>query len=313
MHPMACQSARVPRQACVPERLCRGPFTIAEARAAGITTDQLRGESWMRVARGWYRWAAGPGGERHRLATLAASLPPGAAFSGPTAARLHGLELAEADPPEVVVPHDSSVSGRAQARVRKIQLAPGDVVIRDGLPVTSPLRTCFDMAGRLPLVEAVIGVDMALHAGLVELEALRRYVAARRGVAGVVGARRVVDLAEPKAESPMETRLRLLLVRAGLPRPQAQVELRDARGSFVGRPDLYYPQARLGLEYDGENHRDRLISDNRRQNGLQALGVLLLRYTGADLRDRPTQVVREVRRALARGPFPGKGGLPGAF
>ena len=111
----------------------------------------------------------------------------------------------------------------------------------------------------------------------------------------------------------MESRLRLLLVQGGLPRPEAQVELHDARGRFVGRPDLFYRAEQLGLEYDGENHRDRLVSDNRRQNALQALGVRLLRYTGADLRERPAVVVGEVRRALARArqaPFLHTPGLP---
>lgn len=300
----------MPRDAHVPESLRHGPFTLAQARAAGVTPDQLRGRSWSRVAQGWYRWAGSPlGDERDRLATIAASLPGFGAFSGLTAARLHRLDLPEADPPEVVVPPDSKVSGRARASVRKIQLAPGDVVWRDGLPLTSPLRTCFDLAGRLPLVEGVIAIDMALHTRLIDLDSFRRYVGERPGVQGVVGARRVIELAEPKAESPMETRLRLLLLREGLPRPLAQVELRDARGSFVGRPDLYYPEARLGLEYDGENHRDRLTSDNRRQNGLHAIGVELLRYTGADLRERPTQVASEVRQALARRPFPGNPAL----
>lgn len=297
------------RAAHIPESLRQGPFKLAEAQAAGVSPDQLRGASWRRVAQGWYRWVGSEGGERARLATIAASLPDGGAFAGRTAGRLHGLDLVEPDLPEVVVPHDSQVSGRAQATVRKIQLAPGDVVWSDGLPLTSPLRTCFDLAGRLPLVEAVVAIDMALHAGLVDLDVFQRYVLAACGVQGVVGARRVVELAEPQAESPMETRLRLLLVRAGLPRPQAQVELQDAAGSFVGRPDLYYPDARLGVEYDGENHRDRMTSDNRRQNGLQAIGVQLLRYTGADLRERPDQIVTDVRRALARGPFPGKPAL----
>lgn len=305
----ACHSSGMPRDAYVPASLCHGPFSLAEARAAGLTPDHLRGSSWRRIVRGWYRWEGSSAGERIRLAAIASSFPRGSAFSGLTAARLYGLDLPEADPPEVVVPHDSKVSGRAGARVRKIQLAPGDVVWRDGFSVTSPLRTCFDLAGRLPVVDALVALDMALHAGLVDLQAFQRYVAMRQGVAGVVGARRALELAEPKAESPMETRLRLLLVRAGLPRPQAQVELRDARGLFVGRPDLYYPEARLGLEYDGENHRERLISDNRRQNGLQEIGVLLLRYTGPDLRERPAQIVAEVRRALARRPFPGNPAL----
>lgn len=291
----------MPRHARIPMALRRGPFTLAQAEAAGISADQLRGTVWRRLARGWYCLAEQPGEETMRLRAAADSLPWGSGFSGPTAGRLYGLQVPNPARPEVTVPDYSRVAARTDVRVRRLHLRPGDVIWRDGLPLTSPLRTCFDLAGRLPLVEAVVAIDMALHQGLIDLEEFGAYVADRRGVAGVIGARRALELVEPKAESPMETRLRLLLIRGGLPRPEAQVELRDSRGGFVGRPDLYYPQARLGIEYDGENHRDRLVSDNRRQNGLHALGVMLLRYTGPDLRERPEAVVDEVRSALARG------------
>jgi len=299
----------------VPDVLRHAPFTIAQALAAGLTPEQLRGQAWMSVSRGWYRWVGLADGTDPRLRALADALPAGGAFAGLTAARLLGLDLPEPGCLEVVVPHDSGVTRRGDARVRCVQLAVGDVIWRAGLPVTSPERTCFDLSGRLPLTEGVVAIDMALHQRLIELDLFRAYIDERSGVAGVVGARRVVELAEPKAESPMETRLRLLLMQHGLPRPEAQVELHDAGGRFVGRPDLFCREARLGIEYDGENHRDRLVSDNRRQNALQALGISLLRYTGADLRERPEAVVAEVRHALARpskSPFLHTPGLPSA-
>lgn len=292
----------MPRHPCVPDHLRSGPFTIAQALAAGVSPEQLRGKAWRRLSRGWYCWAGVDPGTDARLTIIAEALPAGGALAGLTAARLHGLELPEGGCVEIVVPPNSGVSRRGDARVRCVKLAPGDVLWRGGLPLTSPLRTCFDLAHRLPLVAAVAAIDMALHQGLIELEEFRHYVEAQSGAGGVVRARRVLDLAEPKSESPMETRLRLLLVRSGLPRPEAQVELHDARGRFVGRPDLFYREASLGLEYDGENHRDRLVSDNRRQNALQAIGVTLLRYTYSDLYERPEAVVREVRQALARAP-----------
>ena len=96
----------------------------------------------------------------------------------------------------------------------------------------------------------------------------------------------------------METRLRMLLVLSGLPRPAAQVPLHDRSGRFIGRPDLYYPEHRLGLEYDGTTHRESLADDNRRQNRLLAAGIHLLRFTGGDVLSRPDQVVAQVRAML---------------
>lgn len=111
--------------------------------------------------------------------------------------------------------------------------------------------------------------------------------------------RRVLEFAEAATESPMETRLRMLLVLNGLPRPEVQVTLRNETGSFVGRPDLYYPDHRLGLEYDGETHRASLVEDNRRQNRLLLAEVRLLRFTAADVLRREDEVVTQVRNALA--------------
>jgi len=56
----------------------------------------------------------------------------------------------------------------------------------------------------------------------------------------------------------METRLRWLLINARLPRPEVQTNLHDDEGRFLGRADLYYPSARLVIEFDGGNHRERL-------------------------------------------------------
>jgi very-short-patch-repair endonuclease len=98
----------------------------------------------------------------------------------------------------------------------------------------------------------------------------------------------------------METRLRLLLVLAGLPRPLAQISLCDEDGHFVGRPDFYYPPHRLALEYDGSGHRENLTGDNRRQNRMVDAGYRLLRFTAADVLSAPDSVVALVRRALSQ-------------
>lgn len=290
---------RVVSQRChVPDQLKSGVFSIHEARALGLTGEDLRTSVWRRVAHGWYRWKGCPPQEEHLLKVVASTLPKGGAFSGLTAARLLGIVAPSPKRPEVVVPDVTRVANRAPATVRCIQLGPHDVVTRNGFPVTSPARTCFDLAGRLPLIEAVAAVDMALHEGHLSPEAFEGYVARHRGVHGVVKARKVLPHLEPRSESPMESRLRMLLVLNGLDRPEAQVSLCDMAGGFVARVDLYYPEARLAVEYDGEQHRDQLTADNRRQNRLRDLGVSLLRYTAPDLRERSEQVVAQVRAAL---------------
>jgi very-short-patch-repair endonuclease len=213
-------------------------------------------------------------------------LPEWAAFSGRTAAWLHGLDVAPCEPIEVILRH--------------IELDDPEVVMRRGFRTTTLLRTLFDLSRQLSLVEAVVVADMALHARLIPRDELRDWIDRQAGRKGVGAARRVLDLAEPAAESPMETRLRMLLVLNGLPRPEVQVTIRDQSGGFVGRPDLYYSDHRLGLEYDGGTHRVSLVDDNRRQNRLLTAGVRLLRFTSSDVLRHPEGVLAQVRDMLIK-------------
>src|SRR6266513_4577379 len=123
-------------------------------------------------------------------------------------------------------------------------------------------------------------------------------VADFKGRPGAARLRRLTELAGP-AESPMETRLRWLLITAGLPRPEVQADLHDARGRFIARTDLFYRAARLAIEFDGGNHRERLVSDDRRHNLITGAGFRLLRFTSADVYQRPDVVAAQVRGALA--------------
>jgi len=143
------------------------------------------------------------------------------------------------------------------------------------LPATTIARTLLDLRGRLSPVEHLVLADEVLRLGL----------------------GRHHELAEP-AESPMETRLRWLLLEAGLPRPQVQIDLCDAKNRFLGRADLYYPEARLVIEYDGANHRDRMTEDLRRQNAILSAGYKLLRFSAADLNQRPDAIVAQITRLL---------------
>jgi hypothetical protein len=99
----------------------------------------------------------------------------------------------------------------------------------------------------------------------------------------------------------METRLRWLLIQAGLPRPEVQTNLHDGNGRFIGRADLYYRAAKLILEYDGGNHRERLVEDDRRQNLLIGAGFRLLRFTATDVHNRPEVIETQVRGSLISG------------
>ncbi|MBL7498372.1 hypothetical protein I6A84_44310 [Frankia sp. CNm7] len=254
---------------------------------------------------------------------------PGAAICGLTAARLLGFgsaaDAADQAPIELLVANRGAkraVRGVTQVP-RRGELDSRDVVEVAGLALTAPTRTLADVALAAACREdAVSLMDAALRRGLVADLAAARSATARRP-----GRRRVEPwwaLADGRAESVLETRARLLLVDHGLRPEELQWEVHDQRGLFVARVDLAYPSRQVAVEADGvkihggppatppstRDSRDRsrsatpryrvdpLFQDRRRQNGLTRLGWRVVRVTWADLRDRPSQVIQEVRETL---------------
>ena len=284
------------RRPLIPDELTSRPFHFEEAWRHGLTKYNLDGPTWTRLGGGYYALREIADLPLVRLAAAAQRLPGAGVFSGCTAAWLHGLDVEPCNPIEVTVPIGCSVRRLAGISVERCVEIEKSIVKR--LPVTPRVRTVADLGCRLPLVEAVVVLDMALQGHLVVAEELCKWASMHLGYRGVRRLRRAIELAEPAVESPMESRLRVLLVLAGLPRPQVQVPLRDQSGLFVGRPDLYYPCQRLAIEYDGATHRESLAADNRRQNRLVNAGYRLLRFTAADVLSAPHAIVSLVRQAL---------------
>jgi very-short-patch-repair endonuclease len=292
--------------------LTRGPFTVAEAKGAGLSWEALQAPRWQRLARGQYAFAALRRDVDLELQAVQRRLPEEAAFSGQTAGWIHGLDLNPCSPIEATVARDVPVRAIVGAKLRRASLAPSDVSNFRGFRVTTPLRTASDLGSRRDLVECVVALDMALHAELVDMTPLEQWVQSHSGSHGIKRLRRAVSLAEARSESPMETRLRLELVRARLPAPCVQKELYDSSGAFLARVDLFYPDIRLVIEFDGQNHRDRLVSDLRRQNALVEAGYEVLRFTAADLatKGRAGGIVRHaVARLRRRSSTHGQSGL----
>ncbi|WP_233492187.1 endonuclease domain-containing protein [Blastococcus sp. TF02A-30] len=271
-----------------------------------LTPGALRSSAWRRLFRGVYADARLPDSLGVRIRGARLLLPPGAVFSGRTAAYLHGATgLADrAGPVEATLPAGERCGPVQGMRVRRVVVPPSEVVESDGWRFTTGLRTALDIARWEPLLEAVPALDVLLRAGVVGDAALRAAAAARGG-RGSVQARRAVELADRRAESQPESRLRVILTLAGLP-PVPQHVVRGPGGEFAGRVDLAYPELRLAIEYDGAWHAEdgQFAADRRRLNRLTAAGWTVLHVTAADLRE-PVTLVRRVR-ALIRAATAGK-------
>jgi hypothetical protein len=144
----------------------------------------------------------------HRLEAARLRLPETAAFSGLTAAWLHGLDVRPCDPIEATVPEGEGVSARSGIALRRSEFAKGDVVSLRDFRATSARRTIAEVCARLELIEGVAMADMALHAGLLKISELGSWAEAHGGYRGIRKLRRVIRFVDAAAESPMESRLR---------------------------------------------------------------------------------------------------------
>lgn len=262
------------------------PFRGTEAIARGLLTeDRLYGPSFRRLFPDVYL----PADHELDLATRSRAayllvLDRGGVLAGYSAAHLLGADCApRTAPAEVMVPRfHKSWPG---LRVRYGVAAAADLVRREDCLVTGPGRTAWDLARRLPLVEAVVVVDALARRTTFRPADLLERRAQQRGARNCRRLDDVVALADPRAESPGETRLRVRLVRAGLPPPQTQHVIVDEYGFELARADLAYPEAKLAIEYDGDVHFDRRGGQRDRQRDviLAGYGWLTVRFVRDDL------------------------------
>jgi len=286
------------RPAVLQGRVFRGTWAIGEGL---LTRAQLRSTAWRRLREDVYADAAEP--DTHRLHARGAALrmPRGAALAGRSAADLLGLRdvVAPADPVEVVVPPSTRWDPEPGIVVRSAELAGAVLARGPFLRWTTGLRTAVDLARFAPPEDAVVLLDQLVHARVVDLGQVRAAVAALPTCRGAALARRAVAAADGRAESPQETRVRLLLAAHGLPAPVAQHEV-VAGGRFVARVDFGWPAHRLALEYDGAWHAEpgQFARDRRRLSALAAAGWRVVFVTASDVH-HPEVLLARLRAALA--------------
>jgi very-short-patch-repair endonuclease len=276
-------------------------FRGSEQVTAGrVTRAQLRSTAWHRLFPDVYACATLSPDHARRARALARLLIPEAVLSGRSAAVLWGVDLAGPDDDVECTVAASCRAGTVRGvRVTRRALSPADITQRAGVRVTTRLRTALDLARIAPPDEAVVALDRFIRSGVVDLLAVRAAAAATTGP-GCRQVRRVADLADGLAESPQETRVRLLLHRSRLPRPTAQFVVRGADGAFIARTDFAWPELRVALEYEGAWHGERqnVARDRRRLNELTAAGWTVVFVTAADLRD-PVALLARIAAALS--------------
>ncbi len=296
---VAAASRLVPPSPHRPPELTGRAFRgSAVVRAGLLTPAQLRSSAWQRLYPDVYACTSLDVDHAVRAHAVARLLLRDAVVSGRSAAVLWGVDLADAAEPVSASVDPSCRAGALDGVVLTRRTLSADEVTRRGATrVTTPLRTALDLCRGRPLDDAVVDLDRFLAGGLVDLASVR---SAARVLTGrdCRHVRSVAALADGLAGSPQETRLRLLLARAGLPAPVAQFVVRDG-ARFVARVDFAWPEHRLALEYDGAWHGGtaQFRADRARLNAVTSAGWRTVFATAADLR-HPADLLRRLDRFL---------------
>ncbi|MFM9033600.1 MAG: hypothetical protein ACKOQ4_04830 [Mycobacterium sp.] len=229
--------------------------------------------------------------------TAAAALwIPGSVVAGRAAAAIHGVGWVDAGTPVELI--GAGRRRREGVIVREERIGDDETTRVGGLVVTTPVRTALDLARHLPRLEAVAYLDALCAARGVGAGAIANLASRYPGARGVRRARAVIPEIDPGAQSPKETWLRLLVTDAGFPRPRTQIRVSD--GTSTAFIDMGWEGPRIGLEYDGDQHRsDRLqfVRDIGRHEMLNRLDWTMIRVVKEHSRAFILQRVGEAFRA----------------
>lgn len=228
---------------------------------------------------------------------------PGAVIAGLAASAMHGAKWVDD-----TVPVELIATARCQRGliVRRETLHEDEIMTIAGIRVTTPARTIFDLGRHLSRDRAIERMDALMNICSVDLEDVALIAKRHAGARGLRRLRVALPLADAGAESLPETRLRMLFVDAGLPRPTTQFVILDESGRYVRRIDMCWEEFKVGAEYDGEQHltsRHQYVLDVRVNRVLQRLGWHVIHVIKED---RGEDIVAQARAALvSRGWQPG--------
>lgn len=281
------------------------PFLRADGLDHGLTDKEMRGPGFRRLFRNVLVASTTPPTPLQRVRGALVLQCEGAWASHVSAARLKGAPV-----PTIADEHVSVVHQKLRRHHRGVRCHVGDpqgVVVEKGVRVSGDIPMFVELSGQLTLVDLVVVGDWLVRRRgitpeqLVEACRASRHRDRRKALAAAGYVRRGVD-------SPMETRLRMLLVLAGLPEPVVNVEIRDERGDVVRKYDLSYPVVRVAVEFNGRLHVDVVQNwedDLERRADMDEDDWRLIVVVGAGIYKDPLRTLQRVHRVLLARAMPG--------
>jgi len=203
--------------------------------------------------------------------------------AGRSASALHGANWIDNRAPAEILYENRHAP--AAIRAWSDRVLDDEVTVANGTRVTTPARTAFDLACRYPVDEAATMIDALARATRLKVADVELLAQRYKGRRGIRNACLALDLVDSGAESPRETWLRLLLIRAGFPRPATQIPVHDTYGQLVAILDMGWQDIKVAVDYEGDQHRTdrrRFNKDIRRAEAVAELGWIDVRVTAED-------------------------------
>ncbi|MEN4398214.1 hypothetical protein ACNQR7_15210 [Mycolicibacterium senegalense] len=204
-------------------------------------------------------------------------------LAGFSASAFHGARWIEPSLPAYVI----DINNRRPTRgiVTWADAIEDDEICSIGeIRLTTPARTAVDLACKFPEDTAVAAIDALARAAHLKVADIEQAADRHTGRKGIRQARATIALVDPGAESPQETWLRLLVIRAGYRRPQTQYPVYNEYGALIGDVDLAWPELKIALEYEGRHHTDpeQLRKDIQRVDAMVETGWIVIRVTSRE-------------------------------
>lgn len=279
----------------IPQDFPRTPVRTGDAESLGVTPTMLLGKRFQRIMHGSYLRSDADAGSDVLVQALR-RLHPAAVLSCLDAAVLYDVPLDAGPAPHVSAPDQIRRAGVRAHRRQNVQ-----TTVHRGVPVTTRAQTFLDLAAELDDVTLIIVGDGLCRRPPTTPGGLAAFLATAGPVRGLSRARRAVARVRAGVESQWETRVRLIIVAAGLPEPLVNDPAKDPYGGWLATIDLIYPHLKIAIEYQGDHHRtsrSQWRRDIKRARTLQAEGWILLYLTADDVR-YPNRFLGHLRQALA--------------
>ena len=283
----------------------RRPFLRRHGLAAGLGRATLDGPGFRRILYGVLVAADVPDSPQLRAEAALLCFFDSAFASHATAARIWGVPVRLGPGEDVSVPevgHRLRRSG-VTCHVRR----PDEVALVSGVRVSTLPDLFIELASLLPLVELVVAGDWMVRRKQVPREALAQAASHAGGRFGAL-ARSAAAYVRDEVDSPMETRLRMLLVLAGIPEPEVNLEIRTFDGQVLRRYDLCWPGVRVIVEYDGRHHVERVDQweqDLERREAIDDSDWRILVILSSGVYKSPERTVERVHSLLRARRLPG--------